>query len=139
MQSIHLKIKPLLNYYIELQEILHIAKGRPPGDVSDLSARIIAVADQHKAMGNKFATTLRNAEPNLLTFVQFPGMDPTNNETERWMRQIVIHRKLSLHYKSLEGMESGSIIWTFVLTCRKQGKELRDELLRILKKQRAHR
>ena len=118
----------------ELQEILHIAKGRPPGDVSDLSARILAIADKHEELGHKFATTLRNAEPNLLTFVQYPGMDPTNNETERWMRLIAIHRRTSFRFKSPQSMEDWSIIWTFVLTCRKQGKNVQEELLRVFLK-----
>ncbi len=116
-----------------LQKIFHIAKGRPPGDVSDLIAQVLDIVDQHEKLGNKkFATTLRNAAPNLFTFVNHPGMDPTNNETELYMRPIAIHRNISLHFTSQRGMDAWSILFTFFFTCRKRGLSIRDELLRIL-------
>ena len=36
-----------------------------------------AAQDQKEVAG--FAATLRNAAPNLSTFVNYPGMEPTNN------------------------------------------------------------
>ena len=76
--------------YTKLMKLCHIAKGRPPGDVSDLIARTLDIAEQHEKYGHKFATKLHRAAPNLYTFVNHPGMDPTNNEAERYMRPMTI-------------------------------------------------
>ena len=115
-----------------LMKLYHIAKGRPPGDVSDLIARTLDIADEHEKYGHKFATKLRKAAPYLYTFVNHPGMDPTNNEAERYMRPVAIRRHISLHFTSEPGMEAWSSIWTFVFTCRKQGKSIKEECLKIL-------
>ena len=70
----------------QLQEILHIAKGRSPGDVSDLSARILAIADKHEELGHKFATTLRDGE-----------MDETSSNTS----QIIISLQIATKHGRL--------------------------------------
>ena len=84
----------------ELMKLYHIAKGRPPGDVPDLIARTLDIAEQHEKYGHKFATKLRRASPNLYMFVNHPGMDSTNNEAERYMRPMTIRRHISLHFMS---------------------------------------
>ena len=116
----------------KLMKLYHIANSRPPGDVSDLIARTLDIADQHEKYGHKFATKLRRAAPNLYTFVNHPLMDPTNNEVERYMRPIAIRRHISLYFRSKRGMRTCSTFWLFFLTCRKQGKSIREERLKIL-------
>lgn len=52
------------------------------------------------AVGKAFATKLANAVPFLFTFVNHPGVDPTNNESERMLRPIVISRKTGFRIAS---------------------------------------
>ena len=57
------------------------------------TARVLAIAGAFKEMGQvQFATTLRNAAPNLFVFLIYPGLDPTNNETERIIHRIIMIR-----------------------------------------------
>ena len=37
---------------------------------------------------------LENAVPDLFTFIRYPGMEPTNNKSERMLRKVAIHRKI---------------------------------------------
>ena len=69
-----------------------------------------------------FRTTLTSAAPNLFTFLRYPGMPPTNNGTERDIRDaVVLQRKFRHKFVSPEGMHVFSVIQSFNRTCRKLG------------------
>ena len=61
-----------------------------------------------------FATTLRGAAPNLFTFLMHPGMPPTNNDTERDIRDaVVVQRKIRRRFVNARGRHVFSVIQSF--------------------------
>ena len=84
--------------HCRLQDLYHQAKLEPP-DISDarhweLVCRAQSMARAYAGLDDEFAVRLENAAPDLFTFIRHPGMDPTNNESERVLRKVVIHRKI---------------------------------------------
>ena len=65
---------------------------------------------------------LTNAAPNLLTFLRYPGMPPTDNGTGSDIRDaVVLQRKFRHKFVSPEGMHVFSVVQSFNRTCRKLG------------------
>jgi transposase len=64
----------------------------------------------------------------LWTFVDTPGVEPTNNEAERMERHGVVWRKTSGGTDSPQGSRFVERILTVVHTCRRQGKKVLDYL-----------
>ena len=60
----------------------------------------------------------------LWTFVDCPGVEPTNNASERALRHAVIWRKLSFGTQSPAGSRFVETILTTVETCRQDGRNL---------------
>ena len=54
-------------------------------------------------------------------FIRYPGMDPTNNESERMLRKVVIHRKIRQKLVTIGGKIMFGTIMTCLLTWDKQG------------------
>ena len=68
-----------------------------------------------------FAIHLKNAAPDMFMFICHPGMDPTNNESERMLRKVVIHRKICQKLVTAGGKIMFGAIMTCLLTWDKQG------------------
>ena len=51
------------------------------------------MAKVYTGLDNRFAVLLENVAPDLFTFIRYPDMDPTNNESERMLRKVTIHCK----------------------------------------------
>jgi transposase len=64
----------------------------------------------------------------LWTFVDVPGVEPTNNTIERILRQAVLWRKKSCGTRSANGSRYVERILTVVATCRLQGRNVLDYL-----------
>ena len=125
---------PMRAYYVDLyHKLLDIF-----GDAKRVAAKTAAaggakrevcaefeerVMDIVAAYGNHdFATTLRGAAPNLFTFLIHPGMPPTNNDTERDIRDaVVVQRKIRRRFVNARGRHVFSVIQSFNSTCRKLG------------------
>lgn len=58
------------------------------------------------------------------TFMNFRGVDPTNNRTEQQIRFVVIDRKVTQGTKGEVGKQWCQRIWTAIATCRQRGKQL---------------
>ena len=74
------------------------------------------------------AETLRNRllNPNkeynrLFTFLDYPGVQPTNNQAEQSLRNIVIFRKICFQTRSPDGSYSHSVLPSLLLTAKRQG------------------
>ena len=72
-------------------------------------------------LDNGFSILLGNAAPDLFTFIRYPGMDPTNNESERMLRKVVIHRKIRQKLVTVGGKIMFGTIMTCLLTWDKMG------------------
>ena len=75
------------------------------------------------------AETLRKRllDPNkeyhrLFTFLKYPDVQPTNNQAEQSLRNMVIFRKICFGTRSPEGSYSHSVLPSLVLTAKRQGK-----------------
>ena len=64
----------------------------------------------------------------LWTFLETPGVEPTNNAAERVLRPAVIHRKISHGVQSRAGGLCRSRLLTVTATLRQQGKDVWDFL-----------
>ena len=109
----------------KLQEMYHEAKLEPP-NISDtyhmeLVCRARSVAKAYVGLDDRFAILLGNAVPDLFTFIRYPGMEPTNNESERMLRKVVIHRKIRQKLVTVGGKIMFGTIMTCLLTWDKMG------------------
>ena len=111
-----------------LRGIFHAAKRTAAGTAGsggadtdtcmDLKMQVLAVASLYGKL--PFAGTLRNAAPNLFTFLRYPGMPPTNNAAEGDIRDgVVLERKIRQKMTTKEGMHVFAVIHSFTQTCRK--------------------
>jgi transposase len=73
----------------------------------------------------------------LWTFVDCPGVEPTNNASERALRHAVIWRKLSFGTQSAAGSRFVETILTVVETCRQTGRNLFAFLTKAIQAARA--
>lgn len=64
----------------------------------------------------------------LWTFIHHEGVEPTNNDTERTVRQYVIWRKTSFGTQGLNGNQFVERILTVVGTCKRQNRKVFDYL-----------
>jgi len=64
----------------------------------------------------------RAAAQRYFLFLTKPGVEPTNNGTERAIRQVVIDRRVTQGTRGNRGQRWWERIWTVLATCRKQGR-----------------
>ena len=60
---------------------------------------------------------------NLFTFLEVPGMPPTNNHAEQSLRLPVIFRKITFGSQSLHGAQSLAVNLSLASTAKRQGKD----------------
>ena len=58
----------------------------------------------------------------LFTFLKYPEVQPTNNQAEQSIRNMVIFRKICFGTRSTAGSDSHSVLPSLLLTARRQGK-----------------
>jgi transposase len=95
-----------------------------------LGARIVQTLRQGSECGESHtANTCRNVlkmRQALWTFVETPGIEPTNNLAERTLRHYVMWRKISLGTQSRRGSEYVARRMTVVGSCKLQGRNILD-------------
>jgi transposase len=74
----------------------------------------------------------------LWTFVDHEGVEPTNNESEREVRQGVIWRKMSLGSQSQRGSRYAERMLTVTATLRRQGRNVVDYLTDAIRAAQLH-
>ena len=67
----------------------------------------------------------------LYVFLGRDDVEPTNNASERDLRNSVIHRKVTGGYRSARGAEASAILTSVLTTARKRGQNLYDTLRTI--------
>ncbi len=80
---------------------------------------------------HKLAKTLArrfkgNGADNYFRFLSEPKLEPTNNETERQIRPVVIDRRITQGTRGDSGMRWCERIWTTIATCKKQQRNVFD-------------
>jgi len=66
-------------------------------------------------------------------FLDVPGVEPTNNATERNIRFVVIDRRITQGTNSTAGMRFYERIWTVMASCTRQGRNMFHFLTESLK------
>lgn len=85
-----------------------------------------------KQKAKKFMEKLERARIGLMTFVLVPGMEPTNNRSERNLREQVIQRKISMTFRSEKGVRINEIEMSVFATWQARGLNCYAELLKRL-------
>lgn len=57
----------------------------------------------------------------LFTFIKHPDIQPTNNQAEQSLRNLVIFRKISFGTRSTQGSYSHSVLPSLLMTAKRQG------------------
>ena len=70
----------------------------------------------------------RQHRDSLYLFLERDDVEPTNNSSERDLRNSVIHRKVTGGYRSDRGAEASAIFTSILTTARKRGENLLDAL-----------
>jgi len=58
----------------------------------------------------------------LFTFLKYPDVQPTNNQAERSLRNMVIFRKICFGTRSAQGSHCHSVLPSLLMTAKRQGK-----------------
>lgn len=85
-----------------------------------------------KSKAKKFMEKLERARIDLMTFVLVPGMEPTNNRSERNLREQAIQRKISRTFRSQKGIRINEIEMSVFTTWQARGLNCYTELLKRL-------
>jgi len=64
----------------------------------------------------------RNTAEAYFTFLTTPGVEPTNNATERALRHVVIDRRITQGTRGERGRRWRQRAWTVLATCAQQGR-----------------
>lgn len=68
----------------------------------------------------------------LLTFLYYPQVPPTNNESERALRSSVIHRKVIYGFRSEWGAKTYAAIQTVVATAKLKSEDIFNALVNLM-------
>ena len=78
-------------------------------------------------------TKLKNAAPDVFTFLNYHDMDATNNPTEQDVRQVVVLQRNFRHKLINElGMQVYGNIHSFASSCKKMNLSIMDQFLHII-------
>jgi hypothetical protein len=103
---------------------------RPSDRADALQARLYSALNTicSKKIDDQKAETFRKRllDPNkeyhrLFTFLKYPAVQPTNNQAEQSLRNMVIFRKICFGTRSADGSYSHSVLPSLLLTAKRQG------------------
>lgn len=81
---------------------------------------------EHKLAKKLAKRFRRRAADDYFRFITEPGVEPTNNNTERQIRPVVIDRRITQGTRGDAGMRWCERIWTILATCKKQNRNVFD-------------
>ena len=84
------------------------------------------------ADSQNLANRFRKHWSDWFTFLTYPEVKPDNNDAERALRPVVVHRKVSGGARSHWGGQLVAMIFSFLETMRLQGKNAVEELFNLL-------
>jgi transposase len=122
-----------LREFLDKEPPMEERKRRKPlfdAGMQALVERYIAFEELEEAM-----TYIQNGLGNWYTCVLYPGMEPTNNLGEQAIREPVIYRKIIGCFRSENGAENYQYIASLLASWRLQGKNMFEELEKLLKRE----
>lgn len=94
----------------------------------DRQARTLLLPTRLDPDEERVANRLRKRRQWLFTFLDHPGVEPTNNRAERALRPAVIARKLSCGNKTERGKRTWETLASLAATCRQRGTDFVSDL-----------
>ena len=130
-EAIHEKFKALREF-IDKDPPRSMKKRKRQKEVWDREIAELAEQFSKYEELKKPVTYLRNGLGNWYTCLLYPGMEPTNNLSEQVIREHVLMRKIIGTFRSEAGAEYYQYIASVFATWRLQGKDVYDELKKLL-------
>jgi transposase len=96
--------------------------------VDDIINQYLAGNDEMMRFGNK----LKTARNNMFTFVLFPGVPSTNNDTEGSIRKCIMQRNVRGQMKSSKGMKMLATFLTCFETWRIRGLDILSQMAKYI-------
>jgi transposase len=91
-----------------------------------------------EALENEAAQKLQNRfsthRDKLLTFLHYPAVPPTNNESEQALRGSVVHRKVTNGFRSEWGAKAYAALQTILATAKQKGEQAFQALVNLMGK-----
>jgi hypothetical protein len=106
----------------------------PPEEAARIRRRLDEQADaqilpvRRDPEEERLAARLRKRRHWLFTFLDRPGVEPTNNRAERALRPAVIARKLSCGNKTPHGKHTWEVLTSLTATCRQTARDFVESL-----------
>lgn len=94
--------------------------------------KLLARHYQHKTVWKFVKNLVKRDLENIFIFVTRPDVDPTNNISERELRELVLIRKISNGSRSEQGAETTATLLSVIKTLRLQKKNIFQGLQEIL-------
>mgnify|MGYP001792475056 CR=1 FL=1 len=76
---------------------------------------------------------LAKQQDHLLTFLDFPALEATNNLAERQLRPVVISRKLSCGNKTMKDATTWSVLASLAATCQQRGDSFIEQVAHAMR------
>lgn len=126
----------MFEYVKEMFKLWHGYKDRhiTRSEVQEMLVSLRAQMESHLESGKlvpgaeTLSKSLCKLKTALWTFIDSEGVEPTNNEAERTVRQYVIWRKTSFGTQTSKGNEFVERILTVVGSCKRQNRKVIDYL-----------
>jgi transposase len=80
----------------------------------------------------KLQTRFSKHRDKLLTFLHYPAVPPTNNESEQALRGSVIHRKVTNGFRSEWGAKAYAALQTIIATAKQKGEQSFQTLVHLM-------
>lgn len=113
----------------------HQAKSGPP--INDLERWLKEQLEERKVEPNsglgQAISYMKKHWGKLTMFLQVPGAPLDNNICERALKKVILHRKNSLFYKTLNGAHVGDLFMSLIHTCQLSGVDPFDYLTELQK------
>lgn len=100
-------------------------------DLKQVLREAVSFGTKAKTPLDKTARTcaqILKVEPAIWTFVEYPGVEPTNNAAERAIRPAVLWRKVCLGAQSQAGAEFVAAALTVIMSLQSQDRSILDYL-----------
>jgi transposase len=94
----------------------------------DDQANALLIPTRRDPDEERVANRLRKRRHWLFTFLDYPGVEATNNRAERGLRPAVIARKLSCGNKTERGKRTWEILTSLAATCHQRAQDFVDRL-----------
>ena len=86
------------------------------------------VSEGARKLQNRYVTHREK----LLTFLHYPEVPPTNNESEQALRGSVVHRKVTNGFRSEWSAKAYAALQTVIATAKHKGKDSFQALVKLM-------